>query len=114
MTFGALFRRTLLPAQGECASHPDEASTVKVDIAVMAISDVPEQNRFAETVIWRLGERARASNGAATVVEPVSRDVPAGNFGHDDLDPLQYDDGVIYATGTQCAEAPAHSRCPML
>ena len=80
----------------------------------MAISDVPEQNRFAETVIWRLGERARASNGAATVVEPVSRDVPAGNFGHDDLDPLQYDDGVIYATGTQCAEAPAHSRCPML
>ena len=65
--------------------HPDEAETVEVDVAVVATLDVPEENRLAETVVRGLSERAGARDGAAAVVEPVSRDVPRGNSGHEDL-----------------------------
>src|SRR5262249_10404012 len=55
------------------SSHPDEAQTVEIDIAVMALPDVPEQDRLAEAVVRGLGERAGARDGAAAIVEPVSR-----------------------------------------
>ena len=48
----------------------------------MAIPDVPEENRLAESVVRCLGEGAGARDGAATIVEPVSNDVPVGNLGH--------------------------------
>jgi hypothetical protein len=32
-----------------------------------------------------LGEGARASDGTAAIVKPISRDVPVGNLGHLDL-----------------------------
>src|SRR6266516_5757989 len=67
------------------SSHADEAQTVEIDIAVMAMPDVPEQHRLAETVVRGLGEGAGARDGATAIVEPVSRDVPAGNLSHADL-----------------------------
>ena len=47
--------------------------------------DVPEQDRLADAVVRSLGEGAGARDGAAAIVEPVSRDVPAGNLDHEDL-----------------------------
>src|SRR5271165_6961820 len=47
--------------------------------------DVPEQDRLAEAVVRGLGEGARASDGTAAIVKPISRDVPVGNLGHVDL-----------------------------
>src|SRR5262252_1186268 len=49
----------------------------------MATLDVPEQNRLAETVVRGLSKGAGARDGAAAIVEPISRDVPAGNFSHE-------------------------------
>ena len=67
------------------SAHPDEAETIEVDVAVVALLDVPEQNRLTETVVRGLRERAGARDGAAAVVEPVSHDVPGGNSRHEDL-----------------------------
>jgi len=66
-------------------SYPDEAQTVEIDFAVVAMFDVPEQHRLAEAVVRGLGEGAGARHSAAAIVEPVSGDVPAGNLGHEDL-----------------------------
>jgi hypothetical protein len=66
------------------SAHPDEAETVEVDVAVVATLDMPEENRLAETVVRRLSERARARDGAAAIIKPVSCDVPSGNCGHGD------------------------------
>src|SRR5262245_18199269 len=65
------------------ATHPDEVEIVEVDGAVVATLDVSEENRLAEAVIRGLSKRAGARDGAATVVEPVSCDVPGGNSGHE-------------------------------
>src|ERR1700730_10528314 len=65
--------------------HADEAQTVEIDIAIMAIPDVPEKDRLAEAVVWGLGKGAGARDGAAAVVEPITDDVPAGALGHDEL-----------------------------
>src|SRR5215831_18302390 len=65
------------------SSHPDEAQTAEIDIAVMALPDVPEQHRLAEAVVRGLSERAGARDSAAAIVEPVSRDVPVGKLGHE-------------------------------
>src|SRR6516165_6311984 len=65
------------------SSHPDEAQTVEIDVAVMALPDVPEQDRLAEVVVRGLRKGAGARDGAAAIVEPVSRDVPAGNLSHE-------------------------------
>ena len=65
--------------------------TVEIDIAVMALPDVPEQDRLAEAVVRGLGERAGARDSAAAIVEPVSRDVPVGRLGHENLHERQYD-----------------------
>jgi hypothetical protein len=46
---------------------------------------VPEKDRLAEAVVWGLCEGAGASDGAAAIVKPVSRDVPVGNLCHEDL-----------------------------
>src|SRR5262245_1699214 len=73
------------------SSHPHEAQTVQIDIAVMALPDVPEQDRLAEAVVRGLSERAGARDSAAAIVEPVSRDVPAGRLGHENLHERQYD-----------------------
>ena len=40
------------------SADPDEAETVEIDIAVPAALDVPEEDRLAEAVVWRLGEGA--------------------------------------------------------
>ena len=69
------------------SSHADEAQIIEIDITVAAITDVPEQNRFTKAVVRCLGECAGACDSAATVVEPVSGDVPAGNLGHQDFHP---------------------------
>ena len=47
--------------------------------------DVPEKDRLAEAVVWGLCEGAGASDGAAAIVKPISRDVPVGNLSHEDL-----------------------------
>jgi hypothetical protein len=64
-------------------SNPDEAQIIEIDIAVLAVPNVPKQDRLAGAVVRGLGERAWARNGAGAIVEPVSRDVPAGNLGQD-------------------------------
>jgi hypothetical protein len=67
------------------SSHPDEAQTVEIDLSEMTTPDVPEKDRLAEAVVRGLREGAGASDGAAAIVEPVSRDMPFGNLGHQDL-----------------------------
>jgi hypothetical protein len=64
------------------SSDPEEAQFVQVDIAVMALPDVPKQDRLAKAVIRGLGERARARDGTAAIVKPVSGDVPVGSLCH--------------------------------
>src|SRR5262249_49652256 len=61
------------------AADPHKAEIVELNIAVMAFADVPEQHRFAETIIGRLCKSAGAGNRAAAVVEPVADDMPARN-----------------------------------
>src|SRR5262249_42529996 len=67
------------------SSHSDEAQTVEIDIAEVALSDMPEQNGLAEAVIGSLSEGAGTRDGAAAIVEPITCDVPAGSLGHEDL-----------------------------
>jgi hypothetical protein len=66
-------------------SHPNEAQTIEIDLAIVAMRDVPEQDRFAEAVIGGLRERAGARYGATAIVEPVTRDAPSGRIGHERL-----------------------------
>src|SRR5262249_38922621 len=68
-----------------------------------------EQNRLAEAVIRSLREGAGTRDGAAAIVEPITRDVPAGTLGHEASIPhsRQYDNGRGYAPasgrrGTAC------------
>src|SRR6267143_3450037 len=56
--------------------------TIEVDVAVVAATDVPEEDRFAVAIVRCLGEGARARDGAAAVVEPVSSDVPRWDLRH--------------------------------
>ena len=91
------------------SSHPDEAQTVEIDIAVMAMSDVPEQHRLAEAVVRRLGEGAGAGDGAAAIVEPVSGDVPAGNLGDEDLRSPMNDNRTLSAVTPPACEQ--HAGC---
>ena len=42
-----------------------------------------KKDRLAEAVLWRLSERAGARDGAAAVVEPVSRDMPGWRGVHE-------------------------------
>src|SRR6516164_991673 len=67
------------------SSHTDKAQIVEIDITVMTGPDVPEKDRLAESVVWGLCEGAGASDGAAAIVKPISRDVPVGNLSHEDL-----------------------------
>jgi hypothetical protein len=69
------------------SSYADEAQTVEFDIAVMATPDMPEQHRLAIAVVRGLGEGAGTRDGATAIVEPVSRDVPAGTLSHEDFHP---------------------------
>ena len=46
---------------------------------------MPEKDRLTEAVVGCLREGAGASDGAAAIVEPISRDVPVGNLSHEDL-----------------------------
>src|SRR5262249_44767939 len=79
------------PAQRSPSHLPTRTKTVEIDIAVMALPDVPEQHRLAEAVVRGLGERAGAGDSAAAIVEPVPRDVPVGKLGHESLHERQYD-----------------------
>src|SRR5262245_54853134 len=65
------------------SSYSDEAKSVEIYIAVVAMTDVPEQDLLAETVVWCLREGAGARDDAAAIIEPISRDVPARNLRHD-------------------------------
>jgi hypothetical protein len=78
-------------------SHPNEAQTVEIDIAVTTMPDVPEQDRLAEAVVRGLGEGAGTRNSAAAIVEPVSGDVPGGYLGHQDLRSAMNDDKTLTA-----------------
>ena len=60
-------------------------------MSVAIVLDVPEEGRLAEAVVWRLSEGAGARDSAAAIVEPVSRDVPVGRLGHENLHERQYD-----------------------
>ena len=51
----------------------------------MPVRDVPEQHPVAIAVIRRLGEGARAGDGATAVVEPVPHDVPVRRIRHETL-----------------------------
>jgi hypothetical protein len=63
------------------SSYAHKTQIIKIDIVVVPMTDVPKQNRFAKAVVRRFrGTRAR--DGAATVIEPVARNVPAWNLGH--------------------------------
>jgi hypothetical protein len=63
---------------------------------------------FAGAVVQGLGEGARTRDGAATVIEPVCRDVPAGDLGlgtsirYKD----QYDIDCCYSSGHQLLRHP--------
>jgi hypothetical protein len=63
-------------------ADPNKAEIIELNIAVMAFADVPEQHRFAEAIIGRLGKGARARNCAAAVVEPIADDMPARNVAY--------------------------------
>jgi hypothetical protein len=67
------------------SAHPDKAKIVQVDVAIVALLNVPEQNGFAKAIIRRLGEGAGTCDRAAAVVEPVASNLPAGNLGHENL-----------------------------
>jgi hypothetical protein len=67
------------------SSYTDKAQIVEINIAVMTRMDMPKEDRLAEAVVWGLRESAGASDGAAAIVEPVTRDVPVGNLSHEDL-----------------------------
>ena len=54
----------------------NEAQIIEIDVAVMALPNVPKQDRLAHSVIRGLGKGAWARDGAAAVVKPVSRDTP--------------------------------------
>ena len=69
------------------AADPHKAQIVELDVAVMALADMPEQHRLAEPVIRRLPEGARAGDRAAAIVEPVADDVPIRDVAHRDLRP---------------------------
>ena len=60
----------------------NETETIELDVAVVAATDVPEEDRFAVAVVRRLCESARTRDGAAAVVEPVSSDVPGRDLRH--------------------------------
>src|SRR4051795_8906323 len=63
-------------------ADPHEAQIVELNLAVMALADMPEQHRLTEAIIRRLGEGARTGDRAAAVVEPVADNVPARNIAH--------------------------------
>ena len=62
-------------------------------------STASEQDRLAEAVVRGLGERAGAGDSAAAIVEPVSRDVPVGRLGHENLMKDNTTSAVGCATG---------------
>src|SRR5215472_9463480 len=64
------------------APDPHKAEVVELDVAVVALPDMPEQHRLAEAVIRRLGKGARAGNRTTAVVEPVADDMPARKVAH--------------------------------
>src|SRR4051812_13904726 len=65
-------------------ADPHEAQVVELNVAVMALADMPEQHRLAEAVIRGLSEGARTGNRAAAVVEPVADNVPVRNIAHEE------------------------------
>jgi hypothetical protein len=67
------------------SSYSDEAQIVETNIPVMTTSDVPEQDRLANAIVWGLGEGARAGDGAAAIIEPVTGDLPSWDLGHEKL-----------------------------
>ena len=43
------------------SADPDEAQAVEINIAVPATLDVPEEDRLAEAVVWRLSKGGRGT-----------------------------------------------------
>src|SRR5215831_4533976 len=75
-------RRLSRPEVAFPAADPHKAEIFELDVAMMALADVPEQHRFTKAVIRRLGKGARARNCAAAVVEPFADDTPVRNVAH--------------------------------
>jgi hypothetical protein len=73
------YRRAICPYTAVSGSNGGRARGSARSI----VPNVLKQDRLAGAVVRGLGERAWARNGAAAIVEPVSRDVPAGNLGQD-------------------------------
>src|SRR4051812_20128692 len=69
-----------LPEIALPTADPHEAQIVELNVAVMALADMPEQHRLTEAVIRRLCEGAWTGNRTAAVVEPVADNVPARNI----------------------------------
>jgi hypothetical protein len=51
----------------------------------MTTSDVPEQDRLANAIVWGLGEGTGAGDGAAAIIKPVTGDLPIWDLGHEKL-----------------------------
>jgi hypothetical protein len=49
------------------SSHADKAQIVEIDIAVMTGTDVPEEGRLAEAVVWGLRKGAGTRDGATAI-----------------------------------------------
>src|SRR4029077_17691310 len=75
-------RRLSRPEVALPTADPHKAEIVELDVAIMALAEVPEQHGFTKAVVGRLGKGARAGNCAAAVVEPVADDMPARNVAH--------------------------------
>src|SRR5690606_22566292 len=73
----------LLPDVAAERTEHRNIQAVEIDGAVAALLDVPDENALAEPVVGRLGPRAGAGNCAAAHVEPLTREVPLLNIGHD-------------------------------
>ena len=85
--------------------HSDKAQIVEIDIAVMATSDVPEQNQLADAIVRGLGEGAGARNSTTAIVEPVSGDLPVWNLNHKKLrSPLKAFFQSAFAGGSDQSE----------
>tara|TARA_B100000749_G_C18155518_1_gene353603 strand:+ start:225 stop:539 length:315 start_codon:yes stop_codon:yes gene_type:complete len=82
----------------------DDVESVQWYIAVMAISDVPDQDTLTVVVVGGLSPRTWAGNVASAYVEPLALGMPGRYVSHN---PLLYCEGV----GTLKLKEIALRRC---
>ena len=64
-------------------TDPDKAQILELDVAEMALVDMPKQHRLAKPVVWRLSKGTRARDRAAAVVKPLTDEVPTRDVAHE-------------------------------